>query len=47
MTTEIKIENMENKGKKKEERQSNLELCRIFAMFLIIFHHFSVHGGFN
>lgn len=27
------------------ERQSNLELLRIFSMFLIVMHHFSVHGG--
>ena len=27
------------------ERQSNLELLRIFSMFLIAMHHFSVHGG--
>lgn len=28
-------------------RQSNFELLRIFAMILIIAHHFSVHGGFD
>lgn len=30
---------------KKAPRQSNLELSRILAMFLIVMHHFSVHGG--
>ena len=29
------------------QRQSNIELLRIFAMIIIIGHHFSVHGGFN
>lgn len=33
--------------KKANSRQSNFELLRILAMFLIIAHHFSVHGGFN
>lgn len=28
-------------------RSSNFELLRIIAMVLIIFHHFSVHGGFE
>lgn len=28
-------------------RQSNFELLRILAMIMIIFHHFSLHGGFN
>lgn len=28
-------------------RQSNVELLRILSMFLIIAHHFSVHGGFT
>lgn len=27
------------------KRQSNLELLRILAMFLIVAHHFAVHGG--
>lgn len=30
-----------------KKRNSNLELLRIFSMFLIIAHHYSVHGGFN
>lgn len=29
----------------KTERQSNLELLRIVAMFLIVMHHYSIHGG--
>ena len=29
------------------KRQSNLELLRILAMFLIVAHHFAVHGGGN
>ena len=29
------------------QRQSNIELLGIFAMIIIIGHHFSVHGGFN
>ena len=33
------------KNVKKTTRQSNLELSRIFAMFLIVMHHLSVHGG--
>ncbi|MFA0438587.1 acyltransferase family protein [Vibrio sp. 10N.222.51.C12] len=28
-------------------RQSNFELLRILAMFLIVAHHYSVHGGWN
>ena len=28
-------------------RQSNFELLRIAAMFMIMFHHFAVHGGFS
>ena len=31
----------------KKERNSNFELLRIIAMLMIVFHHFSVHGGFN
>lgn len=31
----------------KKIRSSNLELLRIMSMFLIVAHHFSVHGGFN
>ncbi|WP_080703498.1 acyltransferase [Streptococcus equinus] len=30
-----------------KERKSNIELLRILAMFLIIAHHFSVHGDFK
>lgn len=37
------IYKMENS---KEARQSNFELLRILAMFLIVLHHFSVHGNF-
>jgi len=32
---------------KSRERNSSLELLRIFAMLMIIAHHFAVHGGFN
>lgn len=28
------------------DRQSNIELLRILAMVMIIFHHYCVHGGF-
>lgn len=28
-------------------RESNLELLRIFAMLIIVFHHFAVYGNFN
>lgn len=28
-------------------RESNLELLRIFAMVIIVFHHFAVYGNFN
>ena len=30
---------------KVKERKSNIELLRIFAMILIILHHYSLHGG--
>ncbi|SEP62396.1 Surface polysaccharide O-acyltransferase, integral membrane enzyme [Streptococcus equinus] len=30
-----------------KQRKSNIELLRIIAMFLIVAHHFSVHGGFK
>lgn len=30
-----------------KKRESNLELLRIFAMVMIVFHHFAVHGNFN
>ncbi len=43
-------EKIENKEKteipKKKPRQSNIELLRIIAMLLIVFHHFAVHGNF-
>ena len=31
---------------KEYERNSSLELLRILAMIMIVFHHFAVHGGF-
>ncbi len=31
----------------KKDRKSSLELLRILSMFLIVMHHYSVHGGFN
>lgn len=34
-------------GQVKSKRQSNIELLRIIAMVLIIFHHFIVHGVLN
>lgn len=33
--------------KDKKVRNSALELLRIFAMVMITFHHFGIHGGFN
>lgn len=33
------------KAKQTKDRQSNIELLRIFAMLLIVFHHFYVHGA--
>lgn len=30
-----------------KQRSSNLELLRIISMFLIVMHHFAVHGGFQ
>jgi len=44
-----KIENKEKKTEppKKKQRQSNIELLRIIAMYLIISHHFSIHGNFS
>lgn len=32
---------------KKKIRNSSIELLRIIAMMLIVFHHFAVHGGFT
>ena len=32
---------------KKAPRQSNLELSRILAMYLIVMHHFSVHAVYR
>lgn len=32
---------------KKKYRDSNIELLRIISMFMIVAHHFSVHGGFE
>lgn len=30
-----------------KERNSSFELLRIISMFLIVMHHYSVHGGFD
>lgn len=30
-----------------KERNSSIELLRILAMIMIVFHHFAVHGGFD
>lgn len=30
-----------------KKRESNIELLRIIAMIMIVFHHFAVHGDFN
>ena len=30
-----------------KQRDSSIELLRIIAMFMIVIHHYSVHGGFN
>ena len=30
-----------------KQRSSNLELLRIISMFLIVMHHYAVHGGFQ
>lgn len=30
----------------KNNRNSAIELLRIIAMLMIVFHHFGVHGGF-
>ena len=38
---------MEKVEEKNIERKSNFELLRIIAMFMIIFHHISVHSNFN
>lgn len=38
---------MENNIKvSKNNRNSAIELLRIIAMLMIVFHHFGVHGGF-
>ena len=36
-----------NEQEKTKQRKSNLELLRIFSMFLIIISHFSYHSGFD
>lgn len=36
---------LEKKSLKRSERNSSFELLRIFAMLLIILHHFVLHGG--
>lgn len=36
-----------NGGRPEKVRMSNFELLRIIAMFMIIAHHFAVHGGFE
>ena len=38
---------MDNGGRPEKVRMSNFELLRIAAMFMIIAHHFAVHGGFE
>ena len=30
-----------------KQRKSNIELLRIFAMVLIILHHYALHGGLS
>lgn len=35
---------MGKESSKKRQRNSNIELLRIVSMFLIVLHHFSVHG---
>lgn len=42
---EASTQNWLTDGRKK--RQSNLELLRIVAMVMVVFHHFAVHGGFT
>ena len=39
-------EKMIRTHEKEYERNSSLELLRILAMIMIVFHHFAVHGGF-
>ncbi|MCM1262516.1 MAG: acyltransferase [Butyrivibrio sp.] len=34
-------------GNKTISRQSNIELLRIIAMFMVVAHHFVIHGGFD
>ncbi len=38
---------MQNSINNNKFRQSNIELLRIIAMFLIIAHHYAIHSGFN
>ncbi len=40
-------QNRTEQNRTEQNRDSNFELLRIFAMFMIIAHHFSVHGGFE
>lgn len=42
----IMNEKMIRTHEKEYERNSSLELLRILAMIMIVFHHFAVHGGF-
>lgn len=38
---------MEQNTQKSKVRNSSIELLRIIAMLMIVFHHFAVHGGFE
>lgn len=37
----------ENKKLVNKDRNSSIELLRIIAMVMIVFHHFAIHGGFS
>lgn len=41
------MENTVKNLKKKKQRNSNIELLRIFSMICVIIHHFSLYGGYN
>ena len=50
MVVQTKRQNLirvEQQPGKRRERNSAMELLRILAMFLIVLHHYCVHGGFN
>lgn len=46
MRTSVHLSEKDGRKVMTESRKSNFELCRIFAMFMIICHHFAIRNGF-